>query len=112
MAVLSMSKQEFSRLDVQPGSVRAWCFIREWGRIGRPGQMRVPYPTPTESQASLDTQRRRKSAGICVKGCFVIQLACHGIEIIYHQSFNDRPRFVLRESQWEYTKLLFGRPPA
>jgi predicted DNA-binding WGR domain protein len=71
MAVLSMSKQEFSRLDVQPGSVRAWCFIREWGRIGRSGQMReVPYPTPTEAQVALDTQRRRKKRGDMREGMF------------------------------------------
>ena len=35
----------FYVLDVQPDLFGAWCFIREWGRIGRPGQLRhVPYP--------------------------------------------------------------------
>jgi len=52
----------YYRLDVQPDLFGAWCFIREWGRIGqRGGQSRtVPYPTPTEAQAALDKQRRLK----------------------------------------------------
>jgi predicted DNA-binding WGR domain protein len=51
----------YYRLDVQPDLFGAWCFIREWGRIGRSGQVReVPYPTPAEAQAALDKQRRRK----------------------------------------------------
>jgi predicted DNA-binding WGR domain protein len=34
----------YYRLDVQPDLFGAWCFIREWGRIGRSGQVRVvPY---------------------------------------------------------------------
>ena len=46
------------RLDVQPDLFGEWCFVREWGRIGRPGQMRsVPYPTPAGS-----TRRARASA--------------------------------------------------
>jgi predicted DNA-binding WGR domain protein len=51
----------YYRLDVQPDLFGAWCFIREWGRIGRSGQVReVPYPTPAEAQAALERQRRRK----------------------------------------------------
>lgn len=51
----------FYRLDVQPDLFGMWCFIREWGRIGRAGQVReVPYPTPDEARAALDKQRRRK----------------------------------------------------
>ncbi len=47
--------------DVQPDLFGEWCFIREWGRIGKSGQVRiVPYPTPDEAQAALDKQRRRK----------------------------------------------------
>ena len=31
-----------------------WCFMREWGRIGRGGQMReTPYRTPIEAEAAL-----------------------------------------------------------
>jgi WGR domain len=35
----------FYRLDVQPDLFGWWSFIREWGRIGRPGQVRaISYP--------------------------------------------------------------------
>ncbi len=51
----------YYRLDVQPDLFGAWCFIREWGRIGRAGQVRsVPFPTPAEAQAASDRQRRAK----------------------------------------------------
>jgi predicted DNA-binding WGR domain protein len=51
----------FYVLDVQPDLFGAWCFIREWGRIGRPGQLRhVPYPTEDEAREALARQRRAK----------------------------------------------------
>ncbi len=52
----------YYRLDVQADLFGAWCFIREWGRIGQRGGQRrtVPYPTPAEAQAALDKQRRAK----------------------------------------------------
>ena len=51
----------YYRLDVQPDLFGAWCFIREWGRIGKSGQVRiVPFPTPDEARAALDKQRRTK----------------------------------------------------
>lgn len=47
------------RLDVQSDLFSAWCFIREWGREGRSGQVRIlSFPTPAEAQAALDKQRR------------------------------------------------------
>jgi predicted DNA-binding WGR domain protein len=53
--------RRFYRLDVQPDLFGAWCVFREWGRIGRAGQVReAPYPTPAEAHAALDKQRRRK----------------------------------------------------
>ena len=34
---------------------------KEWGRIGRPGQLRhVPYPTADEAKEALARQRRAK----------------------------------------------------
>ena len=52
----------FYRLDVQPDLFGQWCFMREWGRIGRGGQMReTPYPTPSEAEAALARQRRHQS---------------------------------------------------
>jgi predicted DNA-binding WGR domain protein len=39
----------------------SWCFIREWGRIGRAGQVRmVPYATAGEAHKALAAQRRMK----------------------------------------------------
>ena len=55
-------------LAVQPDLFGQWCFIREWGRIGRSGQLRnVPYPTEDEAHAALARQSRVKERrGICV----------------------------------------------
>jgi predicted DNA-binding WGR domain protein len=51
----------FYRLDVQQDLFGEWCFIREWGRIGRSGQVRqTPYPTPAEAGAALARQQRVK----------------------------------------------------
>lgn len=51
----------FYRLDVQPDLFGAWCCVREWGRIGRAGQVRqVPFPTPADAQAALDKLRHAK----------------------------------------------------
>lgn len=51
----------FYRMDVQPDLFGAWCLMREWGRIGSPGQTRsVPFTTPAEAETALDKQRRGK----------------------------------------------------
>jgi predicted DNA-binding WGR domain protein len=51
--------RRFYRLDVQPDLFGQWCFMREWGRIGRGGQMReTPYPTRGEAEGALERQRR------------------------------------------------------
>jgi predicted DNA-binding WGR domain protein len=53
--------RRFYRLDVQPALFGQWCFIREWGRIGRAGQVRmVSYATATEAHEALAAQRRMK----------------------------------------------------
>ena len=53
--------RRFYRLDVQPDLFGQWCFIREWGRIGRAGQVRmVPYATATEAREALARQQRSK----------------------------------------------------
>jgi predicted DNA-binding WGR domain protein len=52
MSVLTLTRSDpaqnlhrYYRLDVHPDLFGAWCFVREWGRLGRAGQMRiVPYP--------------------------------------------------------------------
>jgi predicted DNA-binding WGR domain protein len=68
MTALTLRRREparnlhrYYRLDVQLDLFGAWCFIREWGRIGQAGQIRtVLYPTPHEAQAALERQRRAK----------------------------------------------------
>ncbi len=51
----------FYRLVVERDLFGVWCLIREWGRIGRGGKMRmIPYPTPLEAQAALRKQRHAK----------------------------------------------------
>ena len=53
--------QRFYQLDVQQDLFGAWCLMREWGRIGRAGQVRsVPFPTQQEANAALDLQHRVK----------------------------------------------------
>lgn len=61
------SMRRFYMLDVQPDLFGQWCFIREWGRTGRAGQVRmVPYPTATEAHEALAMQRRVKERrGYC-----------------------------------------------
>jgi predicted DNA-binding WGR domain protein len=53
--------QRFYRLDIQPDLFGAWCFVREWGRIGSSGQTRyAPFLTQQEAQSVLDKHRRVK----------------------------------------------------
>ncbi|PZR93792.1 MAG: polymerase [Hyphomicrobiales bacterium] len=61
--------RRFYRLDVQPDLFGQWCFIREWGRIGRAGQERaIPYPTAAEAHEALAQQQRVKERrGYCAK---------------------------------------------
>jgi predicted DNA-binding WGR domain protein len=61
--------RRFYRLDVQPDLFGQWCFIREWGRIGRVGQVRmVPYATATEAHDAVAMQQRVKERrGYCTK---------------------------------------------
>jgi len=50
----------YYRRDIQPDLFGGWSFIREWGRIGRPGQVRRIPSTPAEAIAALERQRRIK----------------------------------------------------
>ena len=55
------NKWRFYHLDVQPDLFGQWCLVREWGRIGRHGQLlTTPYPSATEAQTALNRQQRRK----------------------------------------------------
>ena len=49
--------QRFYRLDIQPDLFGNQCLVREWGRIGRPGQVRsAPYPTSEEASVAFQKQ--------------------------------------------------------
>jgi len=51
----------FYRLDMQPDLFGGWSLVREWGRIGRAGRLRLEScATLTEAQAALERQRRAK----------------------------------------------------
>jgi predicted DNA-binding WGR domain protein len=51
----------FYRLDLQPDLFGAWVVVREWGRIGRPGRLRLdPYPTEPEAASRMQRQRAVK----------------------------------------------------
>jgi predicted DNA-binding WGR domain protein len=73
----------YYRLDVQPDLFGQWCFIREWRRIGHPGQVRmVPYATATEAHKALAMQRRVKECrGYHAVGqsCSVFRILCESV---------------------------------
>jgi len=51
----------FYRLDLQPDLFGLWVLVKEWGRIGRPGQLRITsFPTIDDAQHAFDRQRRIK----------------------------------------------------
>jgi len=62
--------RRFYRLDVQRDLFGAWCLMREWGRIGRSGQLSsMPYADEPDAHQALDRQCRRKERrGYCRKG--------------------------------------------
>jgi len=66
---LNNNMARFYRVAVQPDLFGVWCFIREWGRIGRGGQIRVTsYPTPAEAHTAFAKQRQAKERRGYVRG--------------------------------------------
>jgi predicted DNA-binding WGR domain protein len=59
--------RRFYIMDVQPDLFGQWSFIREWGRIGSPGQMRIATcPNEDEARARLARHRQIKERrGYC-----------------------------------------------
>jgi predicted DNA-binding WGR domain protein len=48
----------YYRLDVQPDLFGEWGLVREWGRIGQPGRMRIePYPTAAQAEERMQHQQ-------------------------------------------------------
>lgn len=57
----ALNMRRFYRLDIEPDLFGNQCLIREWGRIGRPGQIRsVPYPTEGEATMAFQKQQAAK----------------------------------------------------
>lgn len=53
--------QRWYHLDIQPDLFENSCLVREWGRIGHSGQIRMtPYPTEREAQAAFVKQQGMK----------------------------------------------------
>lgn len=51
----------FYAMSVQATLFGEWSLVREWGRIGRGGQVKAtPYPTEAEALAELEQLRRAK----------------------------------------------------
>ena len=57
----ALNMRRFYRLDVQPDLFGFWCLVREWGRLGQAGQVRiVSYPTKDAAEAALQQLRKVK----------------------------------------------------
>lgn len=53
--------QRYYQLDIQPDLFGSHCLIREWGRIGRSGQVRITlYQTRDEAQKAFQKQQGAK----------------------------------------------------
>lgn len=53
--------QRFYRLDIQPDLFGNLCLIREFGRIGKPGQLRsVPYSIEDKAMGAFRKHRTAK----------------------------------------------------
>lgn len=48
-------------MSVQPTLFGEWALVREWGRIGRAGQVKaVPYPSEAAAAMALDSLQVQK----------------------------------------------------
>ncbi len=56
-------------LEIERDLFGAWCVVREWGRVGRAGQIRsAPFPTLHDAEAALTRQQRAKERRGYVSG--------------------------------------------
>lgn len=52
----------YYRMTVQPTLFGEWAVVREWGRLGRGGQVRVvPYPSESEAAEAMTMIERQKA---------------------------------------------------
>jgi predicted DNA-binding WGR domain protein len=57
----------FYAMSVQADLLAGWTLVREWGRIGRPGRVRLdPHPDLTDAETAarrLEAGKRRRGYG-------------------------------------------------
>ena len=55
----------FYRMEIVPGLFGDWSLIREWGRIGQPGQVRVDWFTDevAAKDARFEIQMKKAKRG-------------------------------------------------
>ena len=61
----SQNVHRFYRMEIMPGLFGEWSLVREWGRIGQPGQVRVDW-FPSEGAAKdarFDIQMQKAKRG-------------------------------------------------
>ncbi len=57
----SQNMARYYRMSVQPTLFGEWSVVREWGRIGRGGQVRTsPYLSESEAAQAVATIERQK----------------------------------------------------
>jgi len=62
---VSRNARRFYRLEIMPGLFGDWSLIREWGRIGQPGQVRVDWfdTEAAAKDARFDIQMQKAKRG-------------------------------------------------
>ncbi|WKL23769.1 WGR domain-containing protein (plasmid) [Agrobacterium tumefaciens] len=65
----SQNMARYYRMTVQPTLFGEWSVVREWGRIGRGGQVRiVSYPSESGAAIAVTAIERQKSRrGYCAR---------------------------------------------
>ena len=61
----SQNVHRFYRMEIMPGLFGEWSLVREWGRIGQSGQIRVDW-FPSEAAAKdarFDIQMQKAKRG-------------------------------------------------
>lgn len=57
----SQNMARYYRMTVQPTLFGEWSVVREWGRLGRGGQVRVmPYPSEKEAAEAMTHIEQQK----------------------------------------------------
>ena len=57
--------RRFYRMELAPGLFGGWSLIREWGRIGQPGQVRIDWfdTKAAAKDARFDIQMQKAKRG-------------------------------------------------